>query len=427
MFAFTQVILLLLVLVSGHSDEAVAETGVYSISGMESAVPDNDLMPLKSLALGAEVIALGESSHGSEGFHRARYHVLKFMVEKMGVRAIAFEHPWAHTIQAGEFVNTCEGSSLEAVRDFSMYIWKSVANRELLDWLCAFNKEHPRDKVAFFGFDIQKQSVRDFQRVKKTLAMLSEVNTNNITGDISQCFGAQYASDEELSSSQELRNIFGPSPTPTNEIKHQHCLRGIGLARNVLLDYLNREQGSVKIRLALVAANTLEGFENQIYLLSRKHLRESSALRDRLMASTFLDLRSIFAPGKRTAIWAHGYHIAKGFDFYPVPPGFRPNKVMGMYLEDYFGSRYWNMDLWGYEVQVNWPGQEDPSVPTSNEVVTKILHDKGISAAILDSRTSFVKDQKYKTWSDEDPLFDIPKHFDAVLYLDRSPKMVPIK
>ncbi|MCX6124737.1 MAG: erythromycin esterase family protein [Proteobacteria bacterium] len=142
---------------------AFAESGVFPLDGQNFDWSDEQLKPLVSMAQGADILAIGESSHGSEGFHRARSRVLRFMVENMGVRMIGFEHPWEHTVKANEFTTTGKGTASEAMSDFSFFIWKSDAVEELLNWLFTYNQNHPNDQVTLFGFDIKNQAVRDFQ------------------------------------------------------------------------------------------------------------------------------------------------------------------------------------------------------------------------------------------------------------------------
>ncbi|MCX6124736.1 MAG: erythromycin esterase family protein [Proteobacteria bacterium] len=213
---------------------------------------------------------------------------------------------------------------------------------------------------------------------------------------------------------------------PISKEKHSRCLNATTTASKELSKLRQNPSLTSQTKSASIAVHTLQSFERMVFSLSYGQLSEASAIRDEAMASTLLLIRDTINPGKRTAIWAHGYHLAKGYDAIPdLPDGSKASKVMGMYLEDQIGSRYWNMDTWGFEVHVNWPGQSDPEIPTSNEVTTKLLHDRALKNALVDSHRSFLATQELKMTSDTDPKLSIPKIFDAVMFLDYSDKMQP--
>ena len=55
----------------------------------------------------ADVIALGESSHGSSGFLQIQTRLVRYLVEKHGFRLIAWENPALRSLELSEWVSSC--------------------------------------------------------------------------------------------------------------------------------------------------------------------------------------------------------------------------------------------------------------------------------------------------------------------------------
>jgi hypothetical protein len=134
--------------------------GVYRLDGSDPNLETADLEPLRQIVGGAQVVALGESLHTVGGYYEMKHRVFRFLVEKMGFRAISFESNWEAAEQVEHYVQTCEGSPEEAV-DHLMDIFNSTETAALAQWVCEWNRSHPkpRDKVHVFGFDIQEPNL----------------------------------------------------------------------------------------------------------------------------------------------------------------------------------------------------------------------------------------------------------------------------
>src|SRR5687767_7578600 len=68
--------------------------GVYRLTGISPTLPVADLEPLRGIVGDARFVALGESTHTSEGYYQAKARVIRFMIEHMGFRVVTFENPW---------------------------------------------------------------------------------------------------------------------------------------------------------------------------------------------------------------------------------------------------------------------------------------------------------------------------------------------
>src|SRR4051812_19887956 len=89
-----------------QQNTSLLQTGIYS---------SEDLAPLGAILKDADIVALGESTHMSGGYHRVRFRVIKYLVENFGVRAITFETPWRQALPATNYISKGQSSIEDAL------------------------------------------------------------------------------------------------------------------------------------------------------------------------------------------------------------------------------------------------------------------------------------------------------------------------
>ena len=131
--------------------------GIWSLSGNDPGLAAGDLAPLQRIVGNATVVGLGEAVHTSGGFYRMKHRLLRYLVETMGFRAFAIESPWIAADSVAAYVQTCEGTPEDAMKGL-FGVWQSTEVRDMVQWMCEWNRSHrkAKDKVSFFGFDIQQ-------------------------------------------------------------------------------------------------------------------------------------------------------------------------------------------------------------------------------------------------------------------------------
>ncbi|GAA1705660.1 hypothetical protein GCM10009745_61720 [Kribbella yunnanensis] len=87
--------------------------------------------------------------HGTAELTRLKLRVVRFLVEELGFRAIAFEDDWSLGTQLNEYVLTGRGDLRTLVRQLSKES-RTHEIAELFEYLRAYNSTH-RDKVRFAG------------------------------------------------------------------------------------------------------------------------------------------------------------------------------------------------------------------------------------------------------------------------------------
>lgn len=341
---------------------------VAALAGFEPA----DLRPLDRFIEGADVVALGEGRHTSEGFYQTKLQLIKYMVEVKGFRVVAFENPWLWSRKTADYVDGGRATEQEALTGL-FGVWRSEAVRDLLSWLRRYNLEHPADPVRFIGFDMQ-QPVADVDQLRAAVP------------EAASC----------------------PVDAAAPREAYEHCLRVLREAK------VERPNDKLSI-LSLTAwqrMTLLNRYENG------EETFESWEVRDRAMAQLFLTLR----PSKaKTIIWAANAHIAVTRMRAAVVPGRGRVRLnvnrMGTFLAAKLGRRYAPIGLIAYDVKTSWPSIRDQDRPGQNALETRLLSE-GHVFALVDTET-LEKDAIVEGYSFA--IYDLRKDFRALVYLDNSP------
>lgn len=92
-------------------------------SRAEPGGSDADLQPLQQLIGSAQVVGLGEETHGTHEFFAMKARIIEYMVMHMGFMAFAMENDWGTSKEVDAYIN---GGS----RD----IWSILHNDLFITW-----------------------------------------------------------------------------------------------------------------------------------------------------------------------------------------------------------------------------------------------------------------------------------------------------
>ena len=105
----------------------------------------------------ARVVLLGEASHGTSEFYRARAQITRRLIERHGFNIVAVEADWPDAARIDRYVRhkALHVGSGPAFRRFPQWMWRNVEVANFVDWLRAHNAAlHPAEHAGFFGLDI---------------------------------------------------------------------------------------------------------------------------------------------------------------------------------------------------------------------------------------------------------------------------------
>ena len=124
------------------------EFAKYAASVSELTVPDE-----------AQIVALGEATHGNKEFQQLRLDVLQVLVEKYGVRAFALEGDFGGCEAINRYIHGEGGTAAEALSATGFAIYRTEEMENLVEWMRDYNASAAQgDDLRFYGFDMQRRA-----------------------------------------------------------------------------------------------------------------------------------------------------------------------------------------------------------------------------------------------------------------------------
>lgn len=381
--------------------------GVFALAGSDPGLPQEDLLALRQVIGNSPVVALGEAVHTSGGFYEMKHRIIRYLVERERVRVIAFESPWVRVQELARFVDTCRGSAADAVRAGVFGVFASTETAALAQWLCQWNRSHPRDRVKVVGFDTQYESRQHFAALVPFLARIGVPADNPAVANLRTCDGVET-----------------DYPRPTPQELYLPCDEGLRAleelfardARRIVRRTNRQDFAWAQIRLA-----SLRAWSDQVHLP-----RVGSArARDYGMAYVFNAMRQLSFPRARTVIWAHNTHVARQF------AGVYAYDTMGTHLGRWLGPAYVGIALTAATADIDWLtfGCQTERFALPAGALERRLRDLREPYLLVDldppgGGPAFFQRGALQLLGGGRSFPN--EHFDALVYLEHSPKMTPL-
>lgn len=119
----------------------------------------------------ARIVSLGEAVHLTQEFLQLRNQLFVTLVERQGFTAFAMETGFLDGIEVDDYIGA-EAASVDAPvqRVFSFNDAAIDANRELIEWMRAYNEQPgTRRKLRFYGLSMTGRSGRDERARSRTI------------------------------------------------------------------------------------------------------------------------------------------------------------------------------------------------------------------------------------------------------------------
>jgi erythromycin esterase len=124
------------------------------IGAAESEPGTREARTIADIVGGAQLIGLGEPSHGHAEPLAYRNRLIRHLVAHGRLSAIALESGIADTRPASDYVLGGPGDARSAVAPMSWRFGTLADNVALVAWLRRWNDAHPRAKVRLYGIDV---------------------------------------------------------------------------------------------------------------------------------------------------------------------------------------------------------------------------------------------------------------------------------
>lgn len=266
---------------------------------------------LSELIGDARVVLIGESSHGTQEFYRARAEITKWLIEEKGFCAVAAEADWPDAYRVNRYVRggTDDNTAEQALRGFERFpawMWRNVVVRDFVEWLRENNRrcaQHNRPQTGFYGLDLYSlhRSMHEVIGYLDTIDPLAAARARKRYG----CFDHVSADDGQA---YGFAAAFGAGPSCESQVVEQL----IDIQRNAL-DYARRDGllAEDEVFYAEQNASVVRNAEEYYRAMFRGRVT-SWNLRDKHMAQTMealLEHLSRRSEAPRIVVWAHNSHV----------------------------------------------------------------------------------------------------------------------
>jgi erythromycin esterase-like protein len=132
------------------------ETAAHPLTGAPA-----DYDPLLALVGNARFVLLGEASHGTHEFYRARAQITKRLIQEKGFTAVAVEADWPDAYRVNRYVRgiSDDTESVEALANFTRFptwMWRNADVLDFVGWLRDYNDACApgATPVGLYGLDL---------------------------------------------------------------------------------------------------------------------------------------------------------------------------------------------------------------------------------------------------------------------------------
>ncbi|MFF7366469.1 erythromycin esterase family protein [Streptomyces tricolor] len=132
-----------------------------------------DLRALGAMVAGANVVGLGEATHGSHEFFAMKHRVFQYLVEERGFTTFALEMSWSAGLRIDEYLQGGPGDPRRIAREtLAGSPWEREEFVRLIGWMRDHNHRRPDRRVHFMGDDLGAPELGDhvFERVLSSVA-----------------------------------------------------------------------------------------------------------------------------------------------------------------------------------------------------------------------------------------------------------------
>lgn len=327
----------------------------------------------------SRVVLLGEASHGTSEFYRARAAITRRLIEHHGFTIVAVEADWPDAAAIDRYVRQHPRQPMTSTpfTRFPTWMWRNKDVDSFIDFLRSHNTTRPPgERVGFYGLDLYNMMAS----ISAVLAYLDRVDP-----DAAKIARTRYACLSPWS--------LEPAAYGRASLTEGHALCELPVTR-ILIDLLQKElryaqQDGERFFDATQNARLVASAE-RYYRAIYYGARESWNLRDRHMFETLQHLLGRAGPDAKAVVWAHNSHI--GDARFTEMGSERGELNIGQLCRETYGSDAALIGFGTHSGTVSaaseWDGPMEvkavrPSRPDSYEA---LCHEAGLERFLIDLR-----------------------------------------
>jgi erythromycin esterase-like protein len=248
----------------------------------------------------ADIVLLGEASHGTSEFYKIRAELTKRLIREKQFSFIAVEGDWPSCSRVNSFIKQTsykDESGEEALSSFNRWptwMWANEEISELTEWLRATNVGLEADrKIGFYGLDLYSL----WESMDEIMDYMKRTNSEQLelARKAFACFES-YGRDSES---------YGISAALFDEGCENEVVDLLKAMKKQKEQTANSSEPELDAELnALVALNA-----EKYYRAMVRGGPASWNVRDHHMVEAFNKIKQFHAPGAKAIVWEHNTHI----------------------------------------------------------------------------------------------------------------------
>lgn len=400
-------------------------------------VDDPEFGAIADRFAGARVVLLGEASHGTSEFYRARAAITRRLIERHGFCCVAVEADWPDAASFDRYVRRrpAPAHAEPPFRRFPSWMWRNTDVEAFIEWMREWNGSRPREaRAAFYGLDLYNLSAS----IRGVLDYLDQVDKEaaRVARERYGCL-MPYANNPQSYGRMALTRGYAECQDAVLKTLREmldHRLEYIAQDGETYLD------ATANARLIKNA----EAFYRAMYYGSA----ESWNLRDTHMFETLCAILDARGAGAKAVVWAHNSHIG---DASKTEMGIMREELnLGQLCRERFGREAVLVGFvthsWTVACATEWDGPVEvkrvrPSLADSYE---RLAHDSAVPRFFLDLRQGqhealrnalleprlerfigVIYRPETERWSHYSAC-SLPEQFDAYIWFDESKAVQPL-
>lgn len=327
----------------------------------------------------ARVVLLGEASHGTSEFYRARAAITRRLVVRHGFNIVAVEADWPDAAAIDRYARhrpKREGEEA-AFERFPTWMWRNTDVEAFVAWLRGYNRGRAyEDMTGFYGLDLYNLS----GSIRAVLDFLDEADPEaaRIARKRYGCL-QPWSRDPAAYGRMAISEGYGRCEAGAVQMLRDLLQRGIDCLSPECDDWLDAASNARLVKNA-------ERYYRVMYYGSA----ESWNLRDTHMFETLCQLLDAKGPKSKAVVWAHNSHI--GNAAHTEMGQVREELNIGQLVKERFGDEARLIGFGTHTGTVaaadDWDEPMDVKRvnPSLEESYERLCHDSGVPRFLLDLR-----------------------------------------
>jgi protein-L-isoaspartate(D-aspartate) O-methyltransferase len=246
----------------------------------------------------ARVVLLGEATHGTSEFYRARAAITRSLIERHGFTIVAVEADWPDAAAIDRYIRykAPAADATPAFRRFPTWMWRNVEVHDFVEWLRAHNEGlEPTRRAGFHGLDIYNMTAS----MRAVIDYLDKVDP-----EAARVARERYGC---LTPWQHDPATYGRAVLSTGYAECENAV--VAMLRDLFERQMAYEQRDGEGFFEAAQNARLVASAERYYRTMYYGAAESWNLRDRHMFATLEQLLAWRGEGSKAIVWAHNSHI----------------------------------------------------------------------------------------------------------------------